>query len=230
MSMRNGLVVIVLSLIVRTVTAAPVDSLKHKPVTIDERLFWSINHTADTSAGVDAVMLMASNSLLPLAIAAPISMITYGIVKHDATAAYDGVAIGAATATTILFQELVIKPIVRRDRPFRTLEGTRWIDSNAHGFSFPSSHASISFGLATALSLRYPKWYVIAPSMLYALVVTLSRPYLGVHYPGDILAGAVIGSLIQFAAFRLERSYPTPGLINKIAGSEAGISFSVPLH
>jgi membrane-associated phospholipid phosphatase len=205
------------------------DSLKHAPSTFDERLFWDINHLSDTSSALDKTMLVASNSVLPLAIATPISFMAYGIGKHDAQATYDGFTIGAATATTIVFQELLVKQLVRRERPFRVIEDTRWIDSGVHGFSFPSSHSAISFGLATALSLRYPYWYVVAPSYLYAAIVTFSRPYLGVHFPTDILAGAIIGSLIQYAAYRIEYTTAAPGFIRDLSSSPMTMAFSVPI-
>ena len=60
--------------------------------------------------------------------------------------------------------------------------------------SFPSGHTSLAFATATALSLKYPKWYVIAPSYLWACSVGYSRMNLGVHYPSDVLAGAVVGA------------------------------------
>ena len=61
------------------------------------------------------------------------------------------------------------------------------------GFSFPSGHTSLTFSVATSLSLSCPKWYVIAPSMLWASSVAFSRLYLGVHYPSDVLTGMVVG-------------------------------------
>ena len=59
--------------------------------------------------------------------------------------------------------------------------------------SFPSGHTAAAFSLATSLSITYPKWYVIAPSALWACGVGLSRINQGVHYPSDVLAGAAIG-------------------------------------
>lgn len=50
------------------------------------------------------------------------------------------------------------------------------------------------FALATSLSLSYPKWYIIVPSYAWAGSVGYSRMDLGVHYPSDVLAGAVIGA------------------------------------
>ena len=48
--------------------------------------------------------------------------------------------------------------------------------------------------MATSLSIRYPKWYVIAPSALWACSVGFSRMNEGVHYPSDVIAGAFIGA------------------------------------
>ena len=59
--------------------------------------------------------------------------------------------------------------------------------------SFPSGHTAAAFSLATSLSITYPKWYVIAPSAVWACGVGLARINQGVHYPSDVLAGAAIG-------------------------------------
>jgi membrane-associated phospholipid phosphatase len=52
----------------------------------------------------------------------------------------------------------------------------------------------MAFATATSLSLVCPKWYVILPSFTYASLMGYSRMYLGVHYPSDVLIGALIGS------------------------------------
>ena len=59
--------------------------------------------------------------------------------------------------------------------------------------SFPSGHTAAAFSLATSLSIAYPKWYVIAPSAVWACGVGFARMNQGVHYPSDVLAGAAIG-------------------------------------
>ena len=59
--------------------------------------------------------------------------------------------------------------------------------------SFPSGHTAAAFSLATSLSITYPKWYVIAPSAVWACGVGFARMNQGVHYPSDVVAGAAIG-------------------------------------
>jgi membrane-associated phospholipid phosphatase len=59
--------------------------------------------------------------------------------------------------------------------------------------------------LATSLSLQYPKWYVIAPAYLYAGTVAYSRMDLGVHYPSDVLSGAIIGSGSAYITYKINR-------------------------
>jgi len=71
--------------------------------------------------------------------------------------------------------------------------------------SFPSGHTSDAFAAATAISLAFPKWYVIAPSFLWAATVGYSRLYLGAHYPSDVLGGALLGSGSAWLALKINK-------------------------
>ncbi len=71
------------------------------------------------------------------------------------------------------------------------------------GYSFPSGHTTEAFASATALALLFPRWFVLLPVFTWASLVALSRIYLGVHYPFDILAGMFIGSSVAFVWYRL---------------------------
>jgi len=66
--------------------------------------------------------------------------------------------------------------------------------------SFPSGHAQTAFGAAVYLSLLYPKGAPVF--MLLAVLVGVSRIALGVHFPDDVVVGALVGSLGSWAAFR----------------------------
>ena len=86
-----------------------------------------------------------------------------------------------------------MKYSINRTRPFITY--TDIVKKSAAGSpSFPSGHTSSAFAMATSLSLTYPKWYIIVPSICWAGTVGYSRMDLGVHYPSDVLAGALVGA------------------------------------
>jgi len=81
-----------------------------------------------------------------------------------------------------------IKLAVRRPRP--VLEGLPPLGGAPSSLSFPSAHATSSFAVATAMCRVDP---ATSAAFLVALVLALGRPYLGMHYPSDVLAGALIG-------------------------------------
>jgi decaprenylphosphoryl-5-phosphoribose phosphatase len=81
-----------------------------------------------------------------------------------------------------------VKLIVRRPRP--VLEGLPPLGGAPSSLSFPSAHATSSFAVATAMT-RVDPLGVLA--FLLALALAFSRPYLGMHYPSDVLAGALLG-------------------------------------
>ena len=64
---------------------------------------------------------------------------------------------------------------------------------NESDASFPSGHTSTAFSMATSISFQNKKWYIVLPAYLWATTVGYSRLYLGVHYPSDVFAGALIG-------------------------------------
>jgi membrane-associated phospholipid phosphatase len=81
-----------------------------------------------------------------------------------------------------------IKLAVRRPRP--VLEGLPPLGGAPSSLSFPSAHATSSFAVATAMCRVDPATSAV---LLVALALSLGRPYLGMHYPSDVLAGALFG-------------------------------------
>ena len=84
-----------------------------------------------------------------------------------------------------------IKLIVRRPRP--VLEGLPPLGGAPSSLSFPSAHALSSFAVATAMVRVDP---ATAAAFVVALALSLGRPYLGMHYPSDVLAGAFLGVVL----------------------------------
>ncbi|MBL6962498.1 MAG: phosphatase PAP2 family protein [Bacteroidetes bacterium] len=98
----------------------------------------------------------------------------------------------------------IIKPYVHRLRPCNdpfVKQYARLLVGCGRSFSFPSSHASNHFAVAVYfICLFYSKWRWILPiSILWAFAISYSQVYVGVHYPLDVIAGAVLGISIGFA-------------------------------
>ena len=156
----------------------------------DIKVLRSVN--SPESLQSDHFFRFMSNSDAVIALGIPAGMAVTGLVKHDddllRNACVTFAAIGVNTAITV-----ALKYSINRDRPFVTYPDI--IKKSAAGSpSFPSGHTSLAFATATSLSLEYPKWYIIVPSYAWAGTVGYSRMHLGVHYPSDVLAGAVIGA------------------------------------
>ena len=181
--------------------------IKHVPSTFDERLFYSINHWGEGAPWLDGPMVFLSNTAFVPVAGVPVALFAVGHANGDRDLAVAGFTTAAGLMTSGLIGEILLKNTIQRTRPYHVIEGTRLITEGAHGYSFPSGHTSSTFGLATGLSLHFPKWYIIAPSFLYATIVALSRPYLGAHYPSDLLAGAILGVGMQFLWYELEKGY-----------------------
>ncbi len=94
-------------------------------------------------------------------------------------------AMRAIVVTNVV--NIVLKRHVRRARPL--LEGLPALSPTLSSLSYPSAHASTSFAGAHALARSMPA----APLYATAAAMSLSRPYLGVHYPSDVVAGGLLG-------------------------------------
>ncbi|MGN6569380.1 MAG: phosphatase PAP2 family protein [Flavipsychrobacter sp.] len=134
-----------------------------------------------------------TNSVYPITAALPLAQLIYGYSRHDSTTkclAWQTVA-GLAVNTVLVTG---LKYGVNRTRPYDKYPNYIIPYTHETDPSFPSGHTSYAFAVATTLTIEYPKWYVIVPSYAWAATVGYSRMYLGMHYPSDVLAGAVIGA------------------------------------
>ena len=124
--------------------------------------------------------------------------------------------IGWMSACALLFSLLInnilLKNLVARVRPYNAIEGLIPIVKKPSEFSFPSGHAGSSFASACVLYRKLPKKFGI-PILVLAILISFSRLYVGVHYPTDVLAGAISGIIC---------SYLGEGLINLIEKHRKG--------
>jgi undecaprenyl-diphosphatase len=98
----------------------------------------------------------------------------------------------------------LIKKNIQRTRPCNTEEvQTKSRIHCGHGYSFPSSHACTHFGIATFLFLLFSWVSFKSLLFLWAGSISFAQVYVGVHYPSDILAGAIIGIMLGFISYKI---------------------------
>jgi len=159
-------------------------------------------HT-NRNISLDRTMLGVSNSLYVVLPAIPIGLFVSGVVNNDKDLIGNSIQIGSSGAISAI-TVYGLKQIIRRDRPFVTHDFIENIGKE-NGFSMPSGHTAVAFSLATAMSLQYPKWYIIIPSYLWASAVGYSRMHLGVHYLTDVIIGAIVGAGVSYITFQIEK-------------------------
>ncbi|MCD8395774.1 MAG: phosphatase PAP2 family protein [Lachnospiraceae bacterium] len=93
---------------------------------------------------------------------------------------------------SLLVNNLILKNLVNRTRPYEVIEGLVCLVSPAKDASFPSGHTGASFASAVAIYRQLPKRYGVLLLILAALIA-FSRLYVGIHYPTDVLGGLVTG-------------------------------------
>ncbi len=163
---------------------------------------WLRKINLERNKQLDNEFRFITNTATPVSIAAPIGMLTAGLIGHNKELTKKAYVAGASIIlSTILSTSL--KYTIHRKRPFDSFPEIEKV-SSAGSPSFPSGHTSAAFATATTLSIAFPKWYVIAPAYLYAGAVAYSRMHLGVHYPTDILIGMVVGAGSSFLCYKAQ--------------------------
>ncbi len=148
-------------------------------------------------------MKLTSRTVTPFAITVSAGLIAAGLLQDRQRVTVDGIQTGTALILSSL-ASTGLKYSVGRKRP--GIPGDGIINRvQVRDPSFPSGHTTVAFALVTAVSILKPDWYVIAPCSIWAGTVAVSRMYLGVHFPTDILGGMVLGTGFSFLVWQTRK-------------------------
>ncbi len=166
-------------------------------IDIDKQVMLALN--GSDSLFMDGVMKVYTSTIVWI----PVALILLFIVLKNSTPRTALLAVLAVALTIVATDQVsshLIKPLVGRLRPCNDPSIMHLIDTvngyRSGGYSFTSSHACNSFGIFAIVSLLIRHRGLSLSMLLWASLNSFSRIYLGVHYPGDILCGAIIGATI----------------------------------
>lgn len=152
--------------------------------------------------GLKPISVFLSESAIPLNLAVPVAIGSYGLINQDKDLIKDAICIAMASGINLGMTE-ILKRSIQRVRPGYTYPSEITMYKLKTDYAMPSGHTSGCFATATVLSLKYPEWYVVVPAYVWATSVGLSRMHLGMHYPSDVLAGAALGAGSAYLSYKL---------------------------
>ncbi len=112
-----------------------------------------------------------------------------------------GIVMGIAMILNYLISNLGLKPFIARTRPYDINTAVEILVHKPSSYSFPSGHSAQAFCVASAflfMNFKYAK-----PMLIFACVIAFSRLYLYVHFPSDVIGGALIGLLCGYLAYQI---------------------------
>lgn len=174
-------------------------------MTLDIQLFYLLNSIAGQSRFLDGIIVFLASYLaylLPVMLLAFVFFSQYS--KREKWEIFFVAAISSIIARAGITE--LIRSFYHRPRPFVDLPVHQLLMDSA--WSFPSGHATFFFALSTAVYLYNKKWGV--GFFIATILMTMSRVVAGVHYPSDILGGAVIGIGVAYVTFFLVRRVVSP--------------------
>ena len=169
----------------------------------DIALFRIINGWAGRFDGLDAIGIFAAVGLLPL-MGFLLLLATFTVKRLKEEHWYEMPVHAVAAAAIAYGIRFVVGALVARPRPFVALqEVRRLVDADQIYASFPSGHAALAFAFAFVVFRRDRDWGIAF--FILAALVAVGRVFVGVHYPLDILGGAVVGWFAAWVVGWVER-------------------------
>lgn len=170
-------------------------------MTLDTQLFFFLNSLAGQSPFLDSSIIFCASYLAYLVVAALLVLVLFS--KYSKLEKWT-ILVVAGTASIIARFGIadLIRVFYHRPRPFVALPEVHQLLINPE-WSFPSGHATFFFALSTAVYLYNKKWGI--GFFIATLFITIGRVVAGVHYPSDIIGGALIGIIVACATFYLAR-------------------------
>ena len=154
---------------------------------------------------LDGFFQFISSSVSFVAWGIPALLLIYGIVIKQVQIRNKGILILSSVSISSL-SSLALKHIIDRQRPFNTYDFFEKLSAGGSP-SFPSGHTTEAFAFAVAICVAFPRWYIIIPSLFWALTVGYTRMSLGVHYPSDVMAGIVLGIVSVAIYLKFQKTY-----------------------
>lgn len=187
-------------------------------LSLDTRLFHLINSGLD-SRPLDVIMpFITRGSNFNLLIIAVIVIML--IRSKDRRGTLKGLALLVLLILVSDFLSTTFKGLFLRTRPCHTLGSVRLLVGCSGSYSFPSGHATNIFAAMVFLSARHKRY--TAGFLVIALSVAYSRVYVGVHYPADVVFGALLGSSCALVFVLAERRW-VPALIDYVRNGRGSL-------
>ena len=113
-----------------------------------------------------------------------------------------GILVSVALLLDVLTCNVILKPLIARTRPYDVNKAVELLIRAPRDYSFPSGHTAASFAAAAALWFADKKKLAI-PALVLAVLIAFSRMYFYVHYPTDVLGGAILGMVCGWLSYKL---------------------------
>jgi len=167
---------------------------------LDTQLFYLLNNIAGQSLFLDGIIVFLASYMAYILVALFLVFLFFSQYPKR-----EKLQILLVTGISVIIARLGITELIRffyhRPRPFLDLATNQLLAND--NWSFPSGHATFFFAMATAIYLYNKKWGIFF--FIATLLITVSRVIAGIHYPSDIIGGALIGITVAYITFYIIR-------------------------